>query len=239
MALVPWKYSNPFVDRKSMPVLQFTFTGKIVEVAQDTEADIDLDQNTGLRLWDGAYLLSKCIETSKDFGEKFWEGKSCIELGCGCGLAGTVAWLLGANVILTDMEDTLTHTTKNLEKNFENWKSKGYELPKREALKLETLLWGVDNCHKYTNKKFDIILGSDIIYQPEVVELLLETLDRFSSDQTLILIAYKPRGLGEHVFFEKLSHFSFECSTIPKSSYPVEFCASDYVILKINRNRYR
>ena len=235
MALVPWKYSNPFVNRKSLDVQHFTFGGKIVEVPQDVQAEIDVDHNTGLRLWDGAYLLSKYIETSEDFDHEFWKEKHCIELGSGCGLVGMVAWLLGANVTLTDTEETLAHTAKCLHRNFENWKLKACVVPSEEKLKLKSLLWGKESCDQFGDKPYDVILGSDIIYQAEAAVLLLETLHHFSSQSTLILIAYKKRGLGEDIFFEKLPLFSLECSTVPRSKYPDDFCKSDYVILSIKR----
>ena len=232
MAVVPWKYSNPFVNRKSMPVQQFTFAGKSIEISQDIHANIDVHHNTGRRLWDGAFLLSKHIETNY---HELWKGKRCIELGCGCGLVGTVAWLLGANVTLTDTEDTLVHTVQGLNKNFEKWEAQGCAIPPKEALNVEALLWGRDKCRKYGDTTFDVILGSDIIYQPEATTPLLETLDELCSDKTLILIAYKPRGLGENIFFQQLVSFSLEYVTVPKCTYPEDFCNSDYVIFKIQR----
>ena len=201
MALVPWKYSNPFVDRKSMPVQQFTFVGRSIDVSQDIHADIDVHHNTGRRLWDGAYLLAKYLETNDP---TYWKGKRCIELGCGCGLVGTVAWLLGANVTLTDTEDTIAHTLDSLNQNFDKWKSNNSMVPPRDAIRVESLLWGRDNCRKFGETVYDVILGSDIVYQSETTTQLLETLNELSSDRTLILIAYKPRGLGEGCIFSTI-----------------------------------
>ncbi len=201
-----------------------------MDVIQDTDADITVSHNTGLRLWDGAYLLSKYIENSYD--EDFWRGTRCVELGCGCGLVGIVAWLLGAQVTLTDTTETVAHTKKCVDRNVENWRKRECSTPPVENLRVESLMWGeVDSQVKY-----DVILGSDIIYQPETVPLLLKTLYGLSSPHTLVLIAYKARALGEHIFFDKLADYSLDCSVVPCSEYPNDFSNSEYKLLKIIRN---
>ncbi len=214
---------------------QFTFCGRTVEVTQDTEAEIDVERNTGLRLWDGAYLLAKYLEVAEDFREgKFWQGKRCLELGCGCGLVGLVAWLLGAQVTLTDTEETLVHTAKCVQKNIDNWKASQLTVPSQKSLKLETLLWGADNPNA-SQENFDVVLGSDVIYQPETVPLLLKTLQNLTIPKTLVLIAYKERGLGEHVFFDSLPDYSLECARVDRTKYPDDFANSDYTILNIRK----
>ncbi len=234
MAVVLWKYSNPWLARSKMPVQLFTFAGRLVEISQETEADINVDQNTGLKLWDGAYLLAKYVEAGVECGTDFWGGKQCIELGAGCGLVGLVAWLNGAQVTLTDLEDTIPHTEKNINTNMDRWKAKNNLMPPYEKLDIKALSWGKENSSTL-NRTYDVILGSDIIYHPDTVVLLLETLDVLSTTETKIFIAYKKRGLGEDIFFDKLSTFSFECSTVSRDNYPQDFIESEYQILKIRK----
>ena len=80
MALVPWKLKNPYVNAKYDAQRTFCFSGLsgtagvrrivwndtsslpiAVEILQSPNADIDLNHNTGLVVWDGAYVLAKYL----------------------------------------------------------------------------------------------------------------------------------------------------------------------------------
>ena len=232
--MVPWKYNNPRISRKSMSAQQFIFQGVLIEMLQDTEAEVDVTKNTGLKLWDGAFLLARYLENKTDFPDKFWSSKRCVELGTGCGLVGLVAWLLNADVVLTDLEEILTHTRKCLDHNLEKFQQLGIVGEHRNTITTKSLLWGSEDCKKL-NGPFDIILGSDIIYQPEYAEDLIKTLDVLSGDQTLILVSYKRRGLGEEKFFDILSEYSFCATEVSKDRHPPDFESSEYKIIKIKK----
>lgn len=223
MALIPWTYSNPYVDRSQLEVQQFIFQGHLIELPQDKNVEIDVTKNTGFKLWDGAYLLARYIE-SDDFADGFWNGKICVELGAGCGLVGLVTWLLGARVTLTDLEGTLEHTRKCLDSNTQNVPNK---VP--SDIEAQVLLWGGATDHIAT--PVDVILGSDIVYQPDYLDDLVKTLEDLSTPDTIILISYKKRGLGEEVFFDKMKK-SFKCSEMSRDKFPKDFCQSPYVIYR-------
>jgi len=55
---------------------------------------------TGLRVWSCALLLANELAKTPEVVR----GRTTVELGCGCGLAGVVAALLGASVVLTDRD---------------------------------------------------------------------------------------------------------------------------------------
>ncbi len=207
----------------------FTFCGQYIEVFQDTDAEIDVTKNTGLKLWDGAYLLAKYLEAGTDISKEFWHGKSCVELGAGCGLVGTVTWLLGANTILTDLPDTIEHTEMCMKVNVDRISQNGV----KSKLETNHLAWGSSNIP--FNHPVDIIVGSDIIYSPETLDKLVSTLKKLSHAQTIILISYKPRGLGEDVFFTKLRDSMFTYKVVPREKYPSDFLKSDYVIYHIKK----
>ena len=62
MALVLWKYENPFVDLRSDPERHFVFCGRSITVVQNPDVVVTLFQNTGQRMWDGSYYLARWIE---------------------------------------------------------------------------------------------------------------------------------------------------------------------------------
>eukprot|EP00930_Biecheleria_cincta_P055391 TRINITY_DN41713_c0_g1_i1.p1 TRINITY_DN41713_c0_g1~~TRINITY_DN41713_c0_g1_i1.p1 ORF type:complete len:649 (+),score=93.12 TRINITY_DN41713_c0_g1_i1:71-2017(+) len=56
---------------------------------------------TGFRIWSSALLLANELAQTPDIVR----GRTVVELGCGCGLAGIVAALCGASVVLTDRDE--------------------------------------------------------------------------------------------------------------------------------------
>jgi len=224
MALVPWTYNNIRIDNKTAN-RKFFLAGASLEVLQNLNCEITSTQNTHYKLWDGAFLLAKYLE--KRYNDKtFWGNKHVLELGAGCGLVGMVVGLLGAKKVwLTECNEAVEHTRKCLENNRSTCNLSNVDC--------EVLNWGESN--QVLGKKFDVILGSDIIYSSDtkVLKNLIASLRQFSHTQSLILISYKPRGLGEDKFFSLLKNLHFEYNIIDRVTHPAEFKGSDYNILQI------
>ena len=171
------------------------------------------------------------------FPGQFWKGKRCLELGSGCGLVGIVAWLLGADVTLTDMQQALPHTEKCVNENVSRLlKEQGATAlldldPSR--IRVTPYLWGTDTA--CLGQTFDIILGSDIVYQPELSKDLIKTFHKVFQPHTKLLLSYKPRGLGEDNLFTMLRQMSYSIDTIPGSQHPADFMNSNYEIIHVRR----
>jgi len=233
MALVPWVYNNPRVELSALEKRQFLFRGELVEVFQDIEANIDATKNTALKLWDGAYLLSRYVEHLDTLAPGCWDKKRVIELGSGCGLVGIVAWLFGADVTLTDLGSAVEHTRRCVGENIKRLAVDGSKMSSRVTrIRTNPYSWGDDWID--LEPPFDVILGSDIVYQPESSRLLLAALKLLCGLRTLVFISYKPRGLGEECFFTDLK-LSFDCQDVSMHFNPVDFLNSDYNIYKISR----
>ncbi|CAG8726327.1 23069_t:CDS:2 [Cetraspora pellucida] len=122
-ALVLWKYNNPFSNYKRDPERIFVFNGFTLKISQKLSDPIDITQNTGNIVWDGAYILSKYIvdhlnldylvDTNRRRKIRF------LELGSGCGLVGLVAWLTGGYVVCTGIFNDIEHTKFNIKQNAE------------------------------------------------------------------------------------------------------------------------
>ncbi|KAG0258996.1 Methyltransferase-like protein 21E, partial [Linnemannia exigua] len=113
-AMIPWKYCNVYANNRS-PERLFLFQGQSIFIQQRLDEKVTIDQNTGNVVWDGAYLMSKFLESH--IGNL--QGKSCLELGAGTGLVSIVAWLLGAtHVLATDLPGPHTeHVQRNTGSN--------------------------------------------------------------------------------------------------------------------------
>jgi len=90
-----------------------------------------------------------------------------LELGSGCGLVGIVAWLLGAQVLLTDLSPVVQRV---LSVNVEQVKRARGNPPHGDemaAVDCTSYVWGEDKgiLHDGHGGYFDVILGSDIVYE--------------------------------------------------------------------------
>lgn len=117
-----------------------------------------------------------------------------IELGSGTGLVGILASLLGGEVTLTDRPNVLNQIVYNVNSNIPS------ELIVRT--KVSALQW--DHPHDQYASKYDIIIGSDIVYDPRQFQPLINMLLHLSNPDTVIYFSSKLiKNIAAVVFYEK------------------------------------
>lgn len=101
-------------------------------------------------LWDSAFGVGQFLASPR--GRALLAGAQAAEvldLGCGMGLAGTVAAALGAHVLFADLETpALLFARLN-------------SLPWRHRVRARRMNWR----HDHLGQRFDLILGADILYE--------------------------------------------------------------------------
>jgi predicted nicotinamide N-methyase len=107
-------------------------------------------------------------------------GKRILEIGCGLGLASLVLQYRGANIIATDHHP--------LAEAFLAYNSALNELP---AVVYRELQWAVPNAGLGC---FDLIIGSDILYERDHSNLLAALMLRHASPDCEILLTDPGRG---------------------------------------------
>lgn len=112
-------------------------------------------------------------------GENSLRGKKVLELGSGCGLSGMVAAILGGAVTFTDIHKLLPWLQKNVSSNLHDI-----------DYSIEVLEWGKVR-HNEQKIKYDVILGTDLVYNKKLIGPLLKTTHRMSTMDTLILFAFE------------------------------------------------
>uniref|UniRef100_UPI00398EBCB8 EEF1A lysine methyltransferase 3-like n=1 Tax=Pristiophorus japonicus TaxID=55135 RepID=UPI00398EBCB8 len=150
-------------------------------------------------IWQPGIVLCQYFEME----QLNFSGKKVIELGSGTGIVGILATLLGGDVTLTDQPIVLHQIEYNIASNIPS------DIIQRS--KVSALSWGKDQEQFPTD--YDIILGSDIVYQPCEALPLIKTLQYLSNHKTVIYLSsrmYEPMGALE--FHEKLIplHFNSE-----------------------------
>jgi len=150
-------------------------------------------------LWPSGVALARAI------ADRSLGGMRIVELGCGLGLPSMVAALAGARVLATD------------------WSQAALELlgenAARNGAALETMLapWTAPSS-LVRRAPFDLVLGSDLLYEARNVELLAVLLPQLAEPRTEVLIADPGRPLTQR--FLEAAAASFRIATTPDRKRP-------------------
>jgi len=167
-------------------------------------------------MWDSGVVLAKLLEHAVDTLGMQLRGKKCIELGAGCGLTGCVAALLGANVILTDMNDRLRLLQKNVDENV-------CALSKIGSAQVLELNWGDTLDDEFIDPLPDFVFASDVIYNEDAVSQLLHTLRELTGPTTTVLISGELRNVMEAFF--KIALDDFSVGRLQESDLHPDYCS--------------
>lgn len=113
-------------------------------------------------------------------------GTRVLELGCGLGLAGIAAARAGATVTLTDIDpDALLFAAENTALNLEPGQ--------RERVTISPMDWRGPG----PQAQFDLVIGSDIVYERRFFEPLLAMLSHIIAPGGAVLLAEPDRAVGK------------------------------------------
>jgi ETFB lysine methyltransferase len=120
-------------------------------------------------LWPSARVLAEHVLALRG------DGRSLLELGCGCGLVGTCAAFAGFDVVASDYyEDALRFTRVNAQRN---------GAPPVRVLPLDWRHLPMDLAH------FEVVLGSDVLYERTYGPLMAKVLARTLAKSGVAIVA--------------------------------------------------
>ncbi|XP_078090093.1 protein N-lysine methyltransferase METTL21D isoform X1 [Mustelus asterias] len=202
-------------------------SGAELRIKQRSAGDV------GCVVWDAALVLAKYLETSAFYrdGHHAFAGKSVVELGSGTGVVGLMASILGAHVIVTDLEELQDLLNININDN---------KHLVTGSIQAKVLKWG--ESVKDLPPEPDYILVADCIYYEQSLEPLLRTMKELAGSNSCILCCYEERTMGnnpkiEHRFFELLQS-DFEIEEIPVDNHDEEYRSEDIHILHMKRKKH-
>ena len=150
-----------------------------------------------------------------------FKGKSVLELGAGCGLVGIVLAKLGAaSVTLTDLEPALPLLSENIQLN------------KAHACNASALSWGSSEALRALTPPFDYVIGADIMYIIEVIDLLVVTLRHAMGKESVCYMGYGRNRRALETFLKAtLDYFCIE--ELESSQFHPDFFSPDMSIIKL------
>lgn len=102
------------------------------------------------------------------------KGRRVLEIGCGIGLASIVLHRMGADITASDYHpQVLPFLQRNIDQN------------SLSPIKFQTGNWEADNP---LLGQFDLIIGSDVLYEPAHIDKVSQFISRHSSDSVEVLI---------------------------------------------------
>jgi predicted nicotinamide N-methyase len=109
------------------------------------------------------------VALGKELSELDLSGRRVVELGCGLGVPSVAAARAGATVLATDMDpDALQLAARNAAEN---------------GLELETMVVKWESPDELVGRgPFDLVLGTDVLYERQSVALLLNLLPRLAPE---------------------------------------------------------
>lgn len=180
---------------------------------------------TGSVMWDSGVVLGKFLEHAVDGGHIVLKEKRLVELGAGCGLLGIIGALLGGQVFLTDTWDRLRLLQKNVDliRPFLNRPGGGSAL-------VHKLVWGDEPPTDWLNPSPDFVIASDVIFDEEVVHLLLSSIVTLSGPNTITFLAAELRNDTVLEAFLHLSLKTFHVGRIACEDMHPEYVSQRVVI---------
>ncbi|KAJ4781105.1 Protein-lysine methyltransferase METTL21E [Rhynchospora pubera] len=136
-----------------------------------------------------------------------------LELGSGTGLVGiAAAALLGARVTLTDLPNVVPNLQFNAELNSLVVSLRG------GFVSVQQLRWGdeQDAADVTSTEKFDLVVGSDVVYYEELIEPLLKTVEVFAKGETAFVMAHLRRWKKRDATFFRKARKNFIVEVLHK-----------------------
>ena len=164
--------------------------------------------STGFTLWRAADTLADYIYLHKDD----FHSKSVLELGAGLGLCGLLMANFCSTIIMTDgCPETIELLQQNVKRNHQ-----------KGDLECRLLQWTieVEGQDPLLGETFDLVMGSDIVYEEDCVKSLFQTSVRYmkKNKSSRFILAYTKRNVSIVYVLEEAEKAGLEVESGPEEN---------------------
>jgi predicted nicotinamide N-methyase len=187
----------------------------------------DFEYGYAGEIWDAALVFTYFISKEKAQILFPLKSKIILELGAGTGICGLITGLFEPKlIILTDKEENLPLLKKNHQLNKDIMASEVKVLP---------LDWNNKNHYSQIKENIDYIIASDVIWNFNYFDALLNAFYYFYRDDTIILLSYTYRKPEDAEFFKILKERGWVLEKIPEELYDETYKSHDILLLTMRK----
>lgn len=172
----------------------------VISIAQDWEGSVTA-HGIHSTVWEAGFVLQEYLQqlALRTAPRSLLQGKRVLEIGAGTGLVGLVCSILGAHVTMTDLPVALPLLHKNVESVSAQLASLGREMT---GPTIRPLDWTVPISEQGIHVgDFDLVIGADVIYNPELFPHLARTIRGIlASPRQTLWLANRLRGVEREFF---------------------------------------
>ena len=210
------------------------------EHAKEAKATSD-GSCTASTVWDAGIVLAAHVyerEEREASGQQKQErtsddgARTCLDLGSGTGIVGLAAAASGVydRVVLTDLPSVLPLLEQNAERNRDAFAG--------TDVSAVSLRWDDDReLHEVVRRfgPFDLIVGGDLLYRPQVVAPLLTALRALATTQTTVLLAASLQHSPETIrlFSERAEASGYTVERLGAEAHAAGFASEEVRLLRL------
>lgn len=185
--------SNAFFELANTAIIVYRFPNGTTELQIQQDSQVQ-EQHTGGIVWETSVLLLNYLVLSKKN-----LGKRVLELGAGCGLLGLGLALLSN----TAVQVTVTDTAQVVVQVQQNVKANHLDDDKRiQVCALDWTQFQQDAAKaSLSASTFDTIVATDVLFSPDLVQPLLETMQYFAKPRACMYLCVQIRCARSHALF--------------------------------------
>ncbi|EGG14371.1 hypothetical protein DFA_12143 [Cavenderia fasciculata] len=207
--------SDMFPPCEEVEIYHYNINDINLKIKGQQLQNINTQPSTGLLPWPAASILFNFIAINNNL----FNNKKVLELGTGVGVCGLVASKFCASILMTDGDlSTLGQLSDNLDLNSSIFKVKP---------SIRHLYWGKDNQGTLDSvqkdfNEFDIVIGSDLIYQDASIEPLFYTVNQLlskSNPENAFYLSFLDRKNHLPILEKVSSSYGFEMQSLPVDSF--------------------
>lgn len=178
---------------------------------QDDDDDDKTADGTHAMAWPAGRELQKCLCSNdllpSDTLQNIRECESVLELGSGVGIVGLALAATTVNnnnkkkkeVVLSDVASAMPLLEYNVKRN-------QHLIPTSVTVQTQVLQWELESSVGDHHKKYDLIVGSDLLYNAAMIAPLVSTLKRHANKHILLAVRWRKPSL-ERKFFQDTSDY--------------------------------